>query len=95
MNVVLVAYRIMQEELEALFSSLDKTLHGSETGQLTKDELRQSLESFFAVGQPGGKTLNRFDELMQVGTADLILARSFFIKNFFLVEQQQACVRVV
>ena len=48
-----------------MFSGLDKNLHGSETGIITKDELRQALESFFAVGQPGGKTLNRFDELMQ------------------------------
>ena len=39
---------------------------------LTKDEVRQALESFFAVGQPGGKGLNRFDELMQARARPLI-----------------------
>lgn len=50
-----------------MFTQMDKALHGAETGTLTKPELRTALDSFFQVGQPGGKTLNRFDELMQVG----------------------------
>ena len=56
----------MQEDLENLLSTLDKSVHGAETGSLTKAEVHSALESFFAVGQQGGKTANRFDELMQV-----------------------------
>lgn len=41
-------------------------MHGAESGSLTKAEVRSALESFFAVGQQGGKTVSRFDELMQV-----------------------------
>jgi hypothetical protein len=55
-----------QEELESMLFALDKSLHGSETGSLTKSEVCQALESYFAVGQPGGKSLDHFDELMQV-----------------------------
>lgn len=55
-----------QEDLENNLAAMDKSLHGSETGVLTKAEVRSVLDAFFAVGQPGGKTLNRFDELMQV-----------------------------
>lgn len=32
-----------------------------------QDDLRTALLAYFKVGQPGGKTLQRFDELMQVG----------------------------
>lgn len=56
----------MQEDLLNNLAAMDKSLHGSETGVLTKAEVRSALDAFFAVGQPGGKTLNRFDELMQV-----------------------------
>ena len=28
--------------------------------------MREALDAFFMVGQSGGKTLNRFDEIMQV-----------------------------
>lgn len=31
-----------------------------------QDDLRTALLAYFKVGQPGGKTLQRFDELMQV-----------------------------
>ncbi|EIE22924.1 hypothetical protein COCSUDRAFT_64043 [Coccomyxa subellipsoidea C-169] len=55
----------LQEDLENLLSTLDKSMHGAETGSLTKAEVCSALEAFFAVGQPGGKTVNRFDELMQ------------------------------
>lgn len=49
-----------------MLSSVDKLLHGTETGELSKGEVREALDAFFLVGQPGGKTLNRFDEVMQV-----------------------------
>jgi hypothetical protein len=55
-----------QEDLESLLSTVDKSVHGAESGSLTKTEVRSALESFFAVGQQGGKTVSRFDELMQV-----------------------------
>ena len=31
-----------------------------------QDDLRTAFLAYFRVGQPGGKTLKRFDELMQV-----------------------------
>ena len=49
-----------------MLSSVDKLLHGTETGELSKGEVREALDAFLLVGQPGGKTLNRFDEVMQV-----------------------------
>jgi hypothetical protein len=49
-----------------MLSSVDKLLHGTETGELSKGEVREALDALFLVGQPGGKTLNRFDEVMQV-----------------------------
>ena len=48
-----------------MLSSIDKSMHGAETGELSKVELREALEAFFLVGQPGGKTLNRMEEIMQ------------------------------
>ncbi len=48
-----------------MLSSVDKSLHGTETGELSKAELCEALEAFFLVGQPGGKTPNRMDEIMQ------------------------------
>ena len=51
-----------------MLSTVDKSLHGSETGELTKEQLREALDAFFLVGQPGGKILNRFDEIMQAGS---------------------------
>ena len=55
----------LQEELEALFVQLDKA-KGRATGTLGKGELGDALKAFFRVGQPGGKTEERHDELMQV-----------------------------
>eukprot|EP00884_Botryococcus_braunii_P012883 jgi/Botrbrau1/21596/Bobra.43_1s0006.1 len=55
----------LQEELEALMLAVDKSTHGSETGTLSKTELRTALEAFFRVGEPGGKMADRFDALMQ------------------------------
>lgn len=54
-----------QEELEALFIQLDKA-KGRATTSLGKSELGDALRVFFRVGQPGGKTEERYDELMQV-----------------------------
>ena len=56
---------MLQEDIQAMLSSIDKSLHGAETGELSKVELREALEAFFLVGQPGGKTLNRMEEIMQ------------------------------
>lgn len=55
----------LQEELEALFVQLDKA-KGRATSTLGKGELGDALKAFFRVGQPGGKTEERHDELMQV-----------------------------
>lgn len=56
---------LLQEDIQAMLASIDKSLHGAETGELSKVELREALEAFFLVGQPGGKTLNRMEEIMQ------------------------------
>ena len=66
--------------------SVDKLLHGTETGELSKGEVREALDAFFLVGQPGGKTLNRFDEIMQVLSwiPALQLIIQSCIKKFFL-----------
>ena len=61
-----LACRCAQTELEGLFAQLDRGLHGAETGVVSKEELRAALEDHFQVGRPGGKTLDRFDEIMQV-----------------------------
>ena len=45
---------------------MDKQAHGSETGHLTIGDIRLGLDVFFDVGQPGGKTAKRFEELLQV-----------------------------
>ena len=44
---------------------LDKA-KGRATSTLGKGELGDALKAFFRVGQPGGKTEERHDELMQV-----------------------------
>ena len=62
----------MQEELEALFIQLDKA-KGRATTTLGKSELGDALRVFFRVGQPGGKTEERYDELMQVDSLNLNL----------------------
>ncbi len=49
-----------------MLSSVDKMLHGAETGKLSKAEVREALDAFFLVGQPNGKTVNRLDGIMQV-----------------------------
>jgi len=59
---------LLQEDIESILSTIDKSLHGSETGELTKEQLREALDAFFLVGQPGGKNLNRFGEIMQAGS---------------------------
>lgn len=59
----------LQENLTELFDLLDKA-QGSPTGTLLKSDLRVALASFFKVGQPDGKTIERFDELMQALDVD-------------------------
>lgn len=61
---VYVAQARLQTDLEELFAALDKS-KGQATGSMPKEDLRTALSSFFRVGQPGGKTLARFDEVMQ------------------------------
>ena len=51
--------------MEALFIQLDKA-KGRATSSLGKGELGDVLKAFFRVGQPGGKSEERHDELMQV-----------------------------
>ena len=60
-----VAWCVQQEELKALFIQLDKA-KGRATSSLGKGELGDALKAFFRVGQPGGKSEERHDELMQV-----------------------------
>ena len=44
---------------------MDKAHFGQETGFLNKSDLRIALDTYFRVGQVGGKTLDHFDGLMQ------------------------------
>ena len=48
-----------------MLAACDRSLHGAETGALRKEDMTDTLEAFFRVGQRGGKTPDRFDELMQ------------------------------
>ena len=66
---VYVAQARLQSDLEDLFAALDKA-KGQITGSIPKEDLRTALWSFFRVGQPGGKTLARFDEVMQALDTD-------------------------
>jgi len=61
---VYIAANKLQYDLEELFALMDKA-KGQATGSIPKDDLRIALASFFRVGQPGGKDLARFDEIMQ------------------------------
>ena len=47
-----------------------------------QDEVQTALESFFRVGEAGGKTLDRFDELMKVGR--------FFCVTEYIVDAHHA-----
>jgi hypothetical protein len=64
----------LQSDIEELFVALDKaqgTVHV--TGTIPKDDVRCALEAFFRVGHPSainGKTLVRFDEMMQALDTD-------------------------
>ncbi|KAI7835772.1 hypothetical protein COHA_010350 [Chlorella ohadii] len=66
---VYVAQIRLQEELEELFGAIDRA-KGQATGFIDTDDLRTALLAYFKVGQPGGKTLQRFDELMQAVDED-------------------------
>ena len=60
----------VQTDLSLLFGLLDKTIHAVETGTLPKADIAVALEAMFKVGEPGGKSRERFDALMQALDAD-------------------------
>lgn len=61
----------MQNDLETVFLSADKSANkGKESGSLKKADATVLLKAYFAVGEPGGKTLERFDTLMQAMETD-------------------------
>ncbi|KAL4448019.1 hypothetical protein ABPG75_005238 [Micractinium tetrahymenae] len=66
---VYVAQIRLQAEVEDLFAAIDKA-KGQATGFFSKEDLRTAFLAYFKVGQPGGKTLKRFDELMQAMDED-------------------------
>ena len=72
---------VMQEELEALFAQLDKA-KGRATGSLGKGELGDALSAFFRVGQPGGKSEERYDELLQALDEDQPGSKVMYKKLF-------------
>jgi hypothetical protein len=57
-------------DLDQLFTLLDRTVHPVETGTVPKADAATALEAYLKVGQPGGKTRERFDALMQALEAD-------------------------
>ncbi|KAL0021015.1 hypothetical protein WJX77_006994 [Trebouxia sp. C0004] len=71
----------LQEELEALFIQLDKA-KGRATSSLGKGELGDALKAFFRVGQPGGKSEERHDELMQALDEDQPGSKVLYKKLF-------------
>lgn len=72
---------------------LDKA-KGRATGTLGKGELGDALKAFFRVGQPGGKTEERHDELMQVPSFCTPLSASFCL-HVFLAPFCLCCIRPV
>ena len=61
---------LLQVELEQLFALLDRALHPMETGTIPKADVYTALESYFKVGEQGGKIKERFDSLIQALDAD-------------------------
>jgi regulator of replication initiation timing len=53
----------MQQDLEELFDALDKA-GGKTTGTVSKTDLRVALHSFFRVGEPWGKTVERYEMML-------------------------------
>lgn len=53
----------MQQDLEELFDALDKA-GGKTTGTISKTDLRVALHSFFRVGEPWGKTVERYEMML-------------------------------
>lgn len=49
---------------------LDRSIHPVETGTIPKADIYTALESYFKVGEQGGKSRERFDALMQALDAD-------------------------
>jgi len=60
----------MQVDLDQLFTLLDRTVHAVETGTVPKADVATALEAYLKVGEPGAKTRERFDSLMQALDAD-------------------------
>ena len=60
----------LQGELDQLFAVLDRSMHPVETGTISKGDITTALESYFKVGEPGGKSRERFDALLQAMDAD-------------------------
>ncbi|KAK9789016.1 hypothetical protein WJX73_007749 [Symbiochloris irregularis] len=62
---VYVSQKTLQDELEAVFRAADKAANRNrETGVLKKEDVMIALKNYFCMGQPGGKSLDRFDTLM-------------------------------
>ena len=55
----------MQDDLETVFVTADRAANrGKESGSLKKADVMGALKAYFCVGEPGGKSLARFDTLM-------------------------------
>ena len=61
---------LAQDELEAVFRAADKAANRRELGVLKKEDCMIALKNYFCVGQPGGKSLERFDTLMSAMDKD-------------------------
>ena len=61
---VYIAQARLQTDLEDLFAAMDKA-KGQASMAIPKEDLRTALHAYFRVGQVGGKTSARFDEMMQ------------------------------
>ena len=60
----------LQEDLDQLFCTLDRTVHAVETETIPKADVAAALEVYMRVGEPGHKTRERFDALLQALDAD-------------------------
>ena len=56
---------VLQTNLEELFAQTEKGGSGGKKGTIAKGALTQGLESYFKVGQKGGKSVERFQELLE------------------------------
>ena len=56
--------------MDQLFTLLDRSLHPVETGTIPKADINIALQCYLKVGEPGGKSVEKFDALMQALDAD-------------------------